>query len=326
MLAIMCRQFGTPDVLVAEQQPSPRAGRGEVVMRVRAVALSMANVLVIANNHPHPRQLPFSPGAEAAGEVKEVGEGVTGLKVGDLVMGQGVNGNCAEEIVCTASQLRPLPTGTDLTLAVAAAGSYATALYGLRGRARLQAGEWVVVLGAAGGVGLAAVELAKLMGAKVIACASTDEKLALCKAHGADHLINYARDDLGTALRKLCDGAGREGVDVVVDPVGGPYALAAIRNMAWDSRFLSIGYPAGVPSVPLDWLLHNRISILGMSIRELQKRDPQAAGVIFQDVMAYLVGGKICPHLHERYPLADAARALNDLLHRRVMGKAVLTA
>jgi len=330
MLAIMCRQFGSPDVLVAEQQPSPRPGKGEVVIRVSAISLSMANVLVIANNHPHPRELPFSPGGEAAGVITAVGEGVTDYKVGDTVLGQGKIGNCAEELACAASSLRRVPAGADPKLAVAAAGSHSTSLYGLRERARTKAGELVLVLGAAGGVGLAAVELAKIMGAEVIACASTDEKLALCKQYGADHVINYRSEaDFEAAIRRLCkickDG-GREGVDVVVDPVGGPYALAAIRTMAWDSRFLSIGYPAGVPEVPLNWLLHNRISILGMSIRELQKRDPKAAGVIFNDVMGYLAAGRIRPHIHASYPLARAADALNDLKDRKVLGKAVVVA
>ena len=327
MLAIMCRQFGSPDVLVAEQHPSPKAGQGEVVMRVSAISLSMANVLVIANNHPHPRELPFSPGAEAAGTITEVGADVTAYKVGDTVLGQGRIGNCAEELLCTASSLRRVPAGVDLKLAVAAAGSHSTALYGLRERAHTQRGELVLVLGAAGGVGLAAVELAKLMGADVIACASTPEKLELCRQHGADHLIDYEREtDLEAAIRAICKEKGREGLDVVVDPVGGRYALAAIRTMAWDSRFLSIGYPAGVPEVPLNWLLHNRISILGMSIRELQKRDPKAAGVIFDDVMGYLAAGKIRPHIHAAYPLARAADALNDLKNRKVLGKAVVVA
>jgi NADPH2:quinone reductase len=176
-------------------------------------------------------------------------------------------------------------------------------------------------------VGLAAVELARIIGAEVIACASTDEKLALCKQLGANHVINYEREaDLEKAIRHICKDTGREGVDVVVDPVGGQYALAAIRTMAWDSRFLSIGYPAGVPEVPLNWLLHNRISVLGMSIRELQKRDPRAAGVIFDDVMAYLAAGKIRPHIHAEYPLARTADALNDLKNRKVLGKAVIVA
>ena len=332
MLAIMCRQFGSPDVLVAEQQPSPRPGKGEVVIRVSAISLSMANVLVIANNHPHPRELPFSPGGEAAGVITAIGEGVADYKVGDSVLGQGRNGNCAEELACAASSLRRVPAGVDPKLAVAAAGSHSTSLYGLRERAHTKPGELVLVLGAAGGVGLAAVELAKIMGAEVIACASTDEKLALCKLHGADHVINYALEaDFEAAIRRICKiskdrGREGEGLDVVVDPVGGKYALAAIKTMAWDSRFLSIGYPAGIPEVPLNWLLHNRISILGMSIRELQKRDPRAAGVIFNDVMAWLAAGKIRPHIHASYPLARAADALNDLKDRKVLGKAVVVA
>ena len=327
MLAIMCRQFGSPDVLVAEQQPSPVAGKGEVVVKVSAVSLSMANVLVIANNHPHPRELPFSPGAEAAGVITAVGEGVSDYKVGDAVLGHGKLGNCAEELACTASQLRRVPAGLDLKLAVAAAGSHSTSLYGLRERAHLKPGELVLVMGAAGGVGIAAVELAKIMGAEVIACASSAEKLALCKQYGADHLINYAAvANFEEAIRAVCKQRNKEGVDVVVDPVGGPLALAAIRTMAWDSRFLSIGYPAGVPEVPLNWLLHNRISILGMSIRELQKRDPRAAGIIFDDVMAYLTAGRIRPHIHAAYPLAKTAQALNDLKDRKVLGKAIVVA
>lgn len=322
MLAIVCRKFGTPDDLVAEELPSPVPGPGEVIMRVKAISMSMANVLVIANDHPHPRPTPFYTGSDACGVVKAVGPQVRDFKEGDAIIGRGLSGSTAEEIVCRAGQLRKLPAGVDFVKA-AAAGSYATSLYGLRTRARLQPGEWVLVLGAAGGVGLAAVDLAKSMGAHVIACASTEEKRAICRDYGADDVLDYEGvEPLDRRIRAIRP----EGVDVVVDPVGGPNAEFAVRAMGWDGRFLSIGYPAGVPAIPLNLLLHNRLSLLGMSIRELKRKDPQAAAVIFNDVMDMLVAGTIRPRIHATYPLARTAQALNDIRDRKVLGKAVVVA
>ena len=320
MLAIVCRKFGTPDDLVAEEMPSPVAGPGEVVMAVKAISMSMANVLVIANNHPHPRPTPFFPGSEACGVVKSIGPDVDSLKVGDAVIGRGVNGSTAEEIICCSNQLRRLPADIDFVQA-AAAGSYATSLYGLRMRARLQPGEWVLVLGAAGGVGLAAVDLARSIGAHVIACASTEEKRDICRQYGADHVLDY---DGEAPLDRRIRTIRPDGVDVVVDPAGGPNAELAVRSMGWDGRFLSIGYPAGVPAIPLNLLLHQRLSLLGMSIRELRRKEPDAAAVIFKDVMDMLVAGTIKPRIHATYPLAKTAQALNDVKDRKVLGKAVV--
>ena len=324
MLAVVCRQFGSPDLLRLEDSVAPQPGANEVLMSVRAVSLSLANVLVVADQHPHKRALPFLPGTEAGGIIKAVGPGVTGFKAGDAVIGLGVNGSCAEEIICSTARLRRMPVGVDFSLAVAGGGSYATALHGLRDRAFVKAGETVLVLGAAGGVGLAAVELGKLLGARVIACASTQAKLDLCKQYGADELINYESEDLRAAIKRV---TGDKGVNVVIDPVGGRFADAAVRGMAWGGRYIVIGFGGGsVPDVSLNLPLLKGCSIMGMSITQLQQHDPKASKALLEDVTQLLESGRIKPHIWATYPLAKTPQALNDLLHRKVLGKAIVLA
>lgn len=323
MRAIMCRQYGPPDTLVVEDIAAPSPGKDEVVVSVRAVSISQANVLVIANNHPNKRELPFTPGGEIAGIVKQVGEGVTAFKPGDAVIGAARDGGCAEEIVASVNRLHRLPQGMDFKQIISA-GSYATSLHALRDVAKLKTGETVLILGAAGGVGLAAVDLAKQMGARVIACASSQDKLDLCKKYGADDLINYEGEDFRAAVKKA---GGDKGLDVVIDPVGGKYADPAVRGMGWGGRYVIIGFAGGfVPDLPLNLPLLKGCSVMGMSLHRLHKHDPKAASALRADVIKLLADGKIKPHVWATYPLERTADAMNDLRLRKVLGKVIVTA
>ena len=323
MRAVMCKQYGPPESLEVVEMPSPRLGKGEVLISVRAVSVSQANVLVAAGNHPNKRELPFITGGEAAGIVKAVGEGISAFKPGDAVLGPGKDGGCAEEILASADKLRLLPPGLDLTLA-AGAGSYATSLHALRDVAKIKPGETVLVLGAAGGVGLSAVELAKQMGARVVACASSQEKLDLCKRYGADELINYEGEDLRGAIKKA---GGDKGFDVVIDPVGGKYADPAVRGMGWGGRYVIIGFAGGfVPDLPLNLPLLKGCAVMGMSLHRLAMHDPAAAKALRADVIRLLADGKIKPHVCATYPLERTADAMNDLRLRKVLGKVIVTA
>ena len=323
MRAVLCREWGPPESLVLEDMASPVPQKDEVVISVRAVNVSFANVLQIANKHQNKYERPFSPGREVAGLIKEVGEGVTQFKTGDAVIGLGKHGGCAEEVISAVGDLRRIPAGVDFKLAVASGSSYVTGLYGLRDRGQLRAGETLLVLGASGGVGLAAIELAKMMGAKVIACASSQEKLELCRRYGADELVNYESENLREAIKRL---TGDRGVDVVYDPVGGKYSEPAIRGMAWGGRYLVVGFAAGdIPKIPLNLPLLKGCSLVGVWIGGLQVRDPKANTALLDEVMSLLVAGRVKPCVSAVYPLERVADALNDLKNRRVVGKIVVT-
>ncbi len=262
MKALLCTRYGTPDELeladIAEPTPAP----GEAVVRIKAAALNFFDTLIIAGKYQHKPAFPFSPGAEFAGEVESVGAGVTGFSPGDRVIGNIGWGAAREKVVVAADQLVVMPAGLDFDRAAGLTVTYGTSLYALKDRAKLKAGETLAVLGAAGGTGLSAVEIGKLMGARVIACASSDEKLAFARQHGADAGVNYAATDLKDALRELTDG---KGVDVVYDPIGGAQAEAALRGMDWGGRFLVIGFAAGdMPKLPLNLVLLRSYDVLGV--------------------------------------------------------------
>src|SRR5262245_7403607 len=239
MKAVLCKQFGPPDSLVVEELPSPRPGAGEVVLAVKATSVNFPDVLIIQNKYQFKPPLPFSPGSELAGVVKEVGAGVQGYKPGDRVMAFTTYGTFAEEVKTDASRLIPLPEKMDFVTGAAFLLTYGTTDHALRDRGALAAGETLLVLGAAGGVGLAAVEIGKALGARVIACASSDDKLAVCRDHGADATINYATEDLRERLKALTEGRG---ADVIYDPVGGPYSEPAFRSIAWRGRHPVVGF------------------------------------------------------------------------------------
>jgi NADPH2:quinone reductase len=322
MKALLCKHYGTPDDLTVADIAGPAAGPGEAVVRVRAAALNFFDTLIIAGKYQTKPAMPFSPAAEFAGVVDSVGEGVTGLKAGDRVLGYSGFGAAREQIAARADRLVPIPDTLDFDRAAGLCVTYGTTLHALKDRGHLRNGETLAVLGASGGVGLAAVELGKLMGARVIACASSDDKLAFVKKHGADDVINYARDDLKDALR---NATGGKGAAVIYDPVGGPYAEPALRAIAWQGRLLVVGFAAGeIPKMPLNLALLKGCDIVGVFWGSFIERDPAGHRANTKQLLDWCAQGKLSAHVQAVYPLADAADALKALAARKVMGKIVL--
>jgi len=322
MKAVLCKQHGLPDTLVVEEIPSPKAGAKQVVITVKACGVNFPDTLIIQNKYQFKPELPFSPGGEVAGIIKEVGEGVSHLNVGDTVIAMTGWGGFAEEVLTDASRVFPVPPVFDFKTAATFAYVFGTSYHALKDRAQLKEGETVLVLGASGGVGLAAVQLAKVMGAKVIAAASTEAKLAVCSQYGADAVVNYTDDNWREQVKVLTEG---KGVDVVYDAVGGHYAEPALRSMAWNGRYLVVGFAAGdIPKIPLNLPLLKGCAVVGVFWGEFatrQKKDNQAN---MMQLFGWLMQGKIKPHISAEYPLEQAAQALNDLLARKATGKVVL--
>ncbi len=322
MKAVLCTHFCTPDQLEIADIAEPQAGPGEAVVRVKAAALNFFDTLIIAGKYQHKPPFPFSPAAEFAGVVESIGDGVTGVAPGDRVMGNIGWGAAREAIAVPADALVKIPHGLEMDHAAGLTVTYGTTLYALRERAALKAGETLAVLGASGGTGLAAVEIGKIMGARVIACASSDDKLVFAREHGADETVNYAREDLRGMLKKL---GGEHGVDVVYDPVGGPYAEPAVRALAWEGRYLVIGFAAGeIPKLPLNLVLLKSCDIRGVLWGSWVKREPQAQRALMTDIVQWCAQGKLKPHVHATYPLTEIAAALNAIADRKVMGKIVM--
>jgi NADPH2:quinone reductase len=322
MKAVLCKAYGPPESLVLEEVEPLKPGRGQVVIGVKACGVNFPDTLIIQGKYQFKPPIPFSPGSEVAGVVKEIGVGIEHVKVGDHVIAFTGHGGFAEEVLAQAAQLIPMPKGMDFTIASAFVLTYGTSHYALKDRAQLKPGETLLVLGAAGGVGLAAVEIGKVMGARVIAAASSDEKLEVCKQHGADEVINYASDDLRERVKELTSG---EGVDVVYDPVGGNYSEAALRDMAWGGRFLVIGFTTGeIPRIPLNLTLLKGCSIVGVFWGSFTARDPKRSQEHLQELLTWLETAKIKPLISATYPLSRAADALNDMMNRKVQGKVVL--
>ena len=327
MKAVLCKQFGPPESLVIEELPSPKAGAGEVVVSVKAASLNFPDVLIIQNKYQFKPPLPFSPGSEMSGVVKEIGAGVKGYKPGDRVIAFTTYGAFAEEVKVEASRLVPIPEGMDYNSAAAFLLTYGTSDHALRDRGALKAGETLLVLGAAGGVGLAAIEIGKAMGARVIACASSADKLEVCKQHGADAGINYATEDGGKEMReKIKELTGGKGVDVVYDPVGGPYSEPALRSMAWRGRFLVVGFAAGdIPKIPLNLTLLKGCAIVGVFWGDFARREPKAFAESIGQLGIWFREGKLKPHVSQTFPLEQAVDALQLMAARKVKGKVVLT-
>jgi len=320
--AVLCKQFGPPESLVLEDLPSPQAGPGEAVVSVKAAGVNFPDVLVIQNKYQVKPQLPFSPGSEFAGVVKELGAGVAGVKPGDRVIGFSSHGAFAEEVKLEAAKLLPIPAGMDFTRASAFLLTYGTSYHALKNRVAIAPGETLLVLGAAGGVGVAAIEIGKILGARVIACASSEDKLAVCREHGADETINYAAEDLREGIKRATGG---KGVDLIYDPVGGAYAEAALRSSSWRARYLVIGFAGGeIPKIPLNLPLLMERSIIGVYWGEWARRAPAEFAASLQQLAAWFAQGKLKPHVSATYPLAQAARALRDMADRKVKGKVVL--
>jgi NADPH:quinone reductase len=323
MKAVLCKVYGPPESLVIEEVGPLKAGNGQAVIAVKACGVNFPDTLIIQGKYQFKPAMPFSPGGEVAGIVKEVGEGVERVNVGDRVIAFTGWGGFAEEVVADAARLIPIPDGMDFPTAAAFIMVYGTSIYALRDRAQLKAGETLLVLGAAGGVGLATIELGKVMGARVIAAASSPEKLEVCRQHGADEVINYANEDLRERVKQLTNG---KGVDVICDPVGGSYSEAALRGMAWGGRHLVIGFTAGdIPRIPLNLTLLKGCSIVGVFWGSFVEREPQRNQQHLQQLMTWFAEGRIKPRIFATYPLDQAAYALNDILERKVAGKVVLT-
>jgi NADPH2:quinone reductase len=320
--AILCQRYGTPDDLVLADVPDPVAAPGEVVAKVVAAGLNFFDTLIIAGKYQTKPPFPFSPGGEFAGVVESVGAGVTAFKPGDRVMGY-TNFNAARERTAVpAAQIVELPADLDFDRAAALTITYGTAYHALAHRAELRAGETLAVLGASGGVGLAAVELGRVMGARVIACASTDDKLAFARAHGADEVVNYATENLRDALKRL---GGERGVDVIFDPVGGPYSEPALRSLAWEGRHLVVGFAAGdIPKLPLNLVLLKGCAVLGVFWGQWVRHDPDAYQAAIGELARWCAQGKLSCHVQQVYSLPQTPDALKALAGRKVMGKLVV--
>ncbi len=330
MRAVLCKDYGPPDSLVVEDLPSPKPGKGQAVLSVKACGVNFPDVLIIQNKYQFKPPLPFSPGGEVAGIVKEVGEGVTAVKPGDRVIGSTGWGGFAEEVAVDAARCIPIPDGMDFTTASAFVMTYGTSHHALKDRAQLKPGETLLVLGAAGGVGLAAVELGKAMGAKVVAAVSSPDKEEVCRQHGADVTLVYPRNPLDRdAQKKLSDdlkkACGGEGADVIYDPVGDDYAEPALRAIGWEGRYLVVGFAAGqIPKIPLNLALLKNCQIVGVFWGAFTAREPKRNQANLAELMELFRSGKIKPHVSATFPLERANEALNLMADRGVKGKVVL--
>jgi len=322
MKAALCKSLEGPEAIVIEEIADPLPGPDEVVVRVRAAALNFLDTLITRGKYQFKPELPFSPAAEIAGVVETVGTGVSDLKPGQRVCGYIAWGGAREKAAVPAKLMIPIPDRVSDAAAAGISVTYGTAMHGLKDRAALKAGESVAVLGASGGAGLAAVEIAKLMGARVIAVASSAEKLAVCREHGADELLNYAEGDLKMGLRELTGG---KGVDVVYDCVGGDYSEAALRSIAWGGRLLVIGFAAGtIPKIPLNLYLLKNASAIGVFWGEMIMREPAQHRANMIEVLDWCAQGRLNPHVHAIYPLARIGEAITALDKRQVTGKLIV--
>lgn len=325
MKAVVCNTYGQPEQLEIAEIASPTPGKGQALVRVHACGVSFPDSLIIQGKYQVRPPLPFTPGGEVAGVVTALGEGTAGMRgvhEGSRVMAFTSTGGYAEEVVCDATSLVPIPDDVDFAPAAAFAMNYATAYHALKDRAQLQPGETVLVLGAAGGVGLAAVELARVMGGRVLAAASTPEKLDVARRYGAEAGINYATEDFRERVKELTSG---KGVDVILDPVGGDYAEPALRGMAWGGRYLVVGFAGGdIPRIPLNLPLLKGCAIVGVFWGSFAAREPGRNLENLRQLLTWLGDGTLNPLVSATYTLEEAAHALRDVMERRVTGKIVL--
>ncbi len=322
MQALMCEKHGPPEQLNLTNITIPEPGEGKIQIRIHAAGLNFPDSLIIQDKYQIKPALPFAPGGEFAGVVTKVGPGVDRFKVGDRVAALTSWGGFAEYAVAEADRTTLVPDSMDLETASIFAFAYGTSHHAFKQRANLQPGETVLVLGASGGVGLAAVEVAKAMGARVIAGASSDEKLAIAKEHGADELVNYSTQDLKSTVKAL---AGKHGVDVIYDPVGDALADPAFRTIAWEGRYLVIGFAAGqIPAVPFNLPLVKGASIVGVFWGDFVIRTPEKHHQNMDELYAMHAAGKLHPHISARYELADGAKAIRSIMERKVTGKVVV--
>ncbi len=322
MKAMLCKEYGPPESLVLEEIEAPKLRKGQVRIAVKACGINFPDTLIIEGKYQAQPPMPFAPGAEVSGVITEVADGVTDLAVGDRVLAVSLCGGLAEEMVVPAAAALPIPDAMDFETAAGFLLTYGTSYHALKQRARLQPGETLLVLGAAGGVGLAAVELGKAMGARVIAAASSAEKLAIAKAHGADELINYNEESLRERVKTLTRSAG---VDAVYDPVGGDLFDEASRLMAWNGRYLVVGFASGrIPSLPANLPLVKGYALLGVFWGTFTMREAQVSQENNQELLQLFLDGKLKPLISATFPLAQSAEAMRVLINRQVKGKVVV--
>ena len=322
MRAVLCTQAGPPEALQLVDLPDPMPREGEVVVDIAAAALNFFDTLIIMGRYQYKPEFPFSPAAEFSGTVSALGPGVTGFKVGDKVCGHSGHGAAREKLAISIERLVPVPVDLDLDRAAGLFVTYGTTIHALQDRAKIKSGETLAVLGAAGGTGLAAVELGKILGARVIACASSAEKLEFCRKHGADDVIDYSKEDLKERLRELTGG---KGVDVVYDPVGGKFAEPALRSTAWEGRYLVIGFAAGeVPKIPLNLVLLKSCEIVGVFWGEFIRRHPDKLRAQIKDLLQWVKEKRLSAHVDQSFPFSRAKEAFAAIATRKVMGKVLL--
>jgi NADPH2:quinone reductase len=320
MIAVRCTEYGRPEDLTLTELPDPEPRAGQVLVQVRAAAVNFPDVLSIAGTYQVREPVPFTPGSELAGEVIAVGDGVS-VKPGDRVFGALPTGAFAEKAVLDAEAVEPMPDGVDFAEAAAFAVTYRTAYHALRSVAGVQENDWVVVLGAAGGVGLAAVDVAVAMNARVLAAASSPEKLDLCRRRGAEAVVDYEHEDLRLRIRELTEG----GAHAVIDPVGGPYSEAALRSVRRGGVFVTLGYAAGsIPAIPLNLVLLKAITVRGLELRTFPGDFPDAAARDNEELNRMFTDGRIRPYIGARFGLKDTAKALRLVADRQALGKVVI--
>lgn len=323
MKAVMCRELGDPTVLRVEEVEPPKMSRKEICIRVEAAGCNFPDVLMVAGKYQVKPPMPFTPGFECAGEVIGIGDDVSGIRCGDRVMATLTSGAFAEQAVVPAANAIPIADGMDYVTAAGFLLTYGTSYHALVDRARARPGETLLVLGAAGGVGLSAVEVGKALGARVIAAASSDAKLAVAREHGADEFVNYSTDDLRARVKEL---TGNEGVDVIYDPVGGDLFDTAIRLTAWEGRYLVIGFASGrIPDLPVNLPLLKGFDVVGVFWGAFAARDPQRNRANFKRLTEWYDEGRVKPLVSRTYALAEAPQALMDLAGRKATGKLVIT-
>jgi len=322
MKAVLCRKFGPPESLEIAEVDDPKPGPQEIVIGVRAAAITFPDALMIEDKYQFKPKPPFIPGGDVAGIVEAVGEGVEGFAVGDRVTGSlGLVGGFAERAKVRVEAARRLEDSIGFAESTGLLYAYGTGLYGLKYRGDLLPGQSLLILGASGALGMAAIEIGKLLGARVIAAAGSEAKLAVCRERGADEVIDYDKEDLKERAKALTDG---QGVDVVYDCVGGDYAEAALRAIAWKGRFLVIGFTAGIPTIPLNLALLKGCQIVGVFLGAMTGKEPKLRQQIERELLAELAAGRLNPLVSRRYPLEAAPQALRDMLERKVVGKIVI--
>lgn len=323
MRAVLCKEWGGPEKLVVEEVSAPAMKAGSLRIAVEAAGINFGDLLLVSGQYQEKPPLPFTPGMEAAGAVSEVGAGVSGFKAGDRVMALAGTGAYAEELVVDAARVYKIPDAMDFATAAAFPVTYGTSHGAFDWRAHLKPGEWLLVFGAAGGVGLTAVEIGKVMGANVIACAGGPEKLEIARRHGADHVIDYSREDIRERVKAITGGRG---ADVVYDPVGGDAFDASLRSIAWGGRIIVIGFASGrIPQVPANIVLVKNIAVIGFYWGSYQARRPELLRESYAKLLHWFEEGKLKPHISTKLDLNDVARGMDLLRQRKSTGKVVLT-